>query len=325
MAEITRIDSSVTVSDRIDHFLARWGVNRSGHRVDPGLYSIGSPSADSPVFVTANYTLSFDALRSALAGVDGYVLTLDTKGINVWCAAGKGTFGTDELVHRVEATGLPEIVKHRELMLPQLAATGVAAHDVKKRTGFSVTYGPVRAEDIPAFLSTGTSDNRMRQVRFNTRDRAALIPMELVHVILPMVVASGGLFFLAGPLAAWAAIACVLSGAVAFPLLLPWLPTPNFSTKGFFLGGLTAAPFAVAAAIGLPGGPAVSLARAAAYLLAMPAVTAFISLNFTGSSTFTSRTGVKTEIRSYFPVMVWLFGVGLTLLVVLSVAERLGG
>ena len=98
--------SAITPANRWDHLLARCGVNRSGHRVEPGLYALGDPTPDSPVFVTANYTLSFDALRSALAGIDGYILVLDTQGINVWCAAGKGTFGTDELVHRIEATAL---------------------------------------------------------------------------------------------------------------------------------------------------------------------------------------------------------------------------
>ena len=82
--------STLTAADRWDHFLARIGVNRQGHRVDPGLYAIGSPSGDSPVLVTANYTLSFDALRSVLSGISAYILVLDTKGINVWCAAGKG-------------------------------------------------------------------------------------------------------------------------------------------------------------------------------------------------------------------------------------------
>jgi len=67
---------AITWAKRWDHFLARWGVNRSGHRVEPGLYGLGSPTADSPVFVTANYTLSFNALRSDLAGIDGYIVAI---------------------------------------------------------------------------------------------------------------------------------------------------------------------------------------------------------------------------------------------------------
>jgi len=103
---IRRATTTLTLANRWDHFLARWGVNRSGHRVEPGLYALGSPTADSPVFVTANYTLSFDGLRSALVGMDGYVLVLNTLGVNVWCAAGKGTFGTDELVRQVASVPL---------------------------------------------------------------------------------------------------------------------------------------------------------------------------------------------------------------------------
>ncbi len=141
--------STITLANRWDHFLARWGVNRSGHRVEPGLYALGNPTTDSLVFVTANYTLSFDALRSALTGIDGHILVLDTQGINVWCAAGKGTFGTDELVRRTEATVLHDVVRHRVLILPQLGAAGVAAHKVAERTGLQVEYGPVRAADLP--------------------------------------------------------------------------------------------------------------------------------------------------------------------------------
>jgi CO dehydrogenase/acetyl-CoA synthase gamma subunit (corrinoid Fe-S protein) len=135
-----------------DHFLARIGVKCNNHRVEPGLYALGKPNPDSPVFVTANYTLSFDALQSTLDGIDAYIMVLDTRGINVWCAAGKGTFGTDELVHRIELTCLHKVVNHRVIILPQLGAADVSAHEVKKRTNFKVEYGPVREGDLPEYL-----------------------------------------------------------------------------------------------------------------------------------------------------------------------------
>ena len=118
-SEIRMITSTLSSADKFDHFLARVGVNRMGHIVEPGLYKLGNPTPDSPVFVSANYTLSFDALRSSLSGHEGYILVLDTKGVNVWCAAGEGTFGTDELVRRINTTGISGIVKHRTLILPQ--------------------------------------------------------------------------------------------------------------------------------------------------------------------------------------------------------------
>ena len=309
--------SRLTASDRWDHFLARIGVKRSEHRVEPGLYALGSPTPDSPVFVSANYSLSFDALRSSLAGIDGYIMVLDTKGINVWCAAGKGTFGTDEIVTRVMATHLKEVVKHRKLILPQLGAPGVAAHQVKKRSGFWVEYGPVRAADLPAYLKTHQATPEMRKVDFSLRDRLVLIPVELTQTFLPMLAAAIVLYFVGGWLSSLAAFVAVLTGNVLFPILLPWIPTHNFSTKGFLLGILAALPFALSPFLRHPDWSWYHrLGQALEFLLAMPAVTAFIALNFTGSTTFTSRSGVKREMFAYIPAMAWTFGMGILLAIV---------
>jgi hypothetical protein len=323
---VRETDSILTPANRRDHFLARWGYKRSEHRVEAGLYALGDPTPASPVFVTANYTLSFDALRSSLRGTDGYLLVLDTEGINVWCAAGKKTFGTDELVHRIQATRLEDVVEHRRLILPQLGAPGISAQEVKRCSGFKVDFGPVRAKDLPTYMKTGEATPEMRQVRFDLGDRIVLIPVELVQVLLPMLVAAIVLFFAAGPLAAASAIIAVLAGAVLFPVLLPWIPTSAFSTKGFLLGGVAAIPFAVTAFMTNTstvwwdrlGWPLV-------YLLTMPPVAAFLALNFTGASTFTSRSWVKREIFTYVPIMAIMIGAGLLIVVTLSLIRLLGG
>jgi CO dehydrogenase/acetyl-CoA synthase gamma subunit (corrinoid Fe-S protein) len=83
------------------------------YRAAPGLYRIGQPDANSPVLVTANYKLTVDRVRKELVGMNVWLLVLDTKGVNVWCAAGKGTFGTDELVRRIQAANLNEVVGPR--------------------------------------------------------------------------------------------------------------------------------------------------------------------------------------------------------------------
>src|SRR3990172_3694474 len=146
--------------------------------MERGLYAVQAPSADSPVLVSANYKMSFDRLRSQLAGIDAWILALDTRGINVWCAAGKGTFGTDEIVRRIEATGLAKVVSHRVLILPQLGAPGVAAHEVARRSRFRVVYGTVRARDVQAYLAAGRKATpEMRRVRFGLRERLVVVPM----------------------------------------------------------------------------------------------------------------------------------------------------
>jgi len=323
---VRETSSIITLANRWDHLLARWGVDRMGHRIEPGLYSLGKPTPDSPVFVTANYTLSFDALRSALSGLDGYILVLDTQGVNVWCAAGKGTFGTDELVRRIEATSLHKVVNHRVLLLPQLGAPGVAAHEVRKRSGFKVEYGPVRAADLPEYLKSRQATPEMRRIRFPLRDRLVLIPVELVHTLLPMFIAAGVLFFIGGLRASAGVVAAFLSGTVLFPILLPWLPTPNFSTKGFLLGGLVALPFAMMTFLSPKAETSWFQAGSAlVYLLAMPAGTAYLALNFTGSTTFTSKSGVRREIFAYIPVMAWMFGAAMVLTIALTLTRVLGG
>lgn len=310
--EVMHTSGDLTKKDRQDHVRARMGYQRMQHRVAPGLYSIGMPDQGSPVLVTANYSLSFDALRSNLKGADAFILVLDTKGINVWCAAGKGTFGTDEVVRRVEATGLAEVVSHRKLILPQLGAPGVNANEVKKRTGFQVEYGPVRAADVKEYLCHGATAE-MRRVRFPLRDRAVLIPVELKNYLLPLVVITLALALLGQVLVASMVLTLFLAGVVLFPLLLPLLPTKEFSSKGIVLGILVALPFS--ASLLLSAG-AVSLGTML-YAIAPPLLMApwvgYISLNFTGCSTYTSRTGVRREIFRYIPVMAIMFLAGVIL------------
>jgi acetyl-CoA decarbonylase/synthase complex subunit gamma len=281
------------------------------YTVEPGLYAVGNPDGDSVVLVSANYKLSFDALRKELGGLDAWIVVLDTKGINVWCAAGKGTFGTDEIVNRVWLTGLEKIVNHRKLVLPQLGASGVAAHEVKRRCGFSVIYGPIRACNIIAFIKASMKATaQMRQVRFSLYDRLVLTPVEFVmgakyllfaialFFILSGINASGYSSHLAvknGVRSAANLFSAYLAGALIGPLLLPWLPGRSFSFKGFSAGLIVAV---VLSLLRLMGGRLETIA----WVFLIAAVSSFITMNFTGASTYTSLSGVKKEMRIAVPL-----------------------
>jgi len=320
-AEIMATTSSLGTRERRDHLLARLGYRRMEHCVAPGLYRLGAPGADSPVLASANYTLSFDALRSALKGMDAFILVLDTKGINVWCAAGKGTFGTDELVRQIEDSSLKDRVTHRKVILPQLGAPGVAAHEVKARTGFAVEYGPVRADDLPDYLSSGATP-QMRRVRFPLRDRAVLAPVEVRNYAPLAIVAAVVLLILGGLIPALIAVTALLAGAVLFPLLLPYLPTQDFTSKGVVLGDLVAIPFAAYYLLTEPGW--IGAAYAVGTVLVMVPAVAYIALNFTGCSTYASRTGVRREIFRYIPLLAGMAVTGLAI-IVLAIIGVLAG
>jgi hypothetical protein len=323
--DILQTTSQLSLANRLDHFLKRLGINRSRNRVKPGLYALGNPDPKSQIFVSANYTLSFDALRTALGGIDCYILVLDTKGINVWCAAGKRTFGTDELVKRIKLTGLGDVTERKTLILPQLGGPGIAAHKVKMLSGFNVEFGPVRANDLPEYLKTHKATPEMRQVNFNLSDRLILVPTETIQVLLLILVLAVPLYFISGILPALAISSSFIAGVVLFPILLPWIPTPNFSTKGFILGALTALPFAIIEFFGNPG--MVMWQRAGwslTYILILTPVAAYLALSFTGATTFTSKSGVRREIFAYIPKMAWMIGGGIALSVIFVLINLFG-
>jgi len=313
---VPRVHSRIGRRDLLGRWRVRWGIGRDRYRVAPGLYALGAPDGNAPVLVTANYKMTFDAVRRDGAGLDAWILVLDTRGINVWCAAGEGTFGTGEVIRRVTESRLAEVVNHRQLILPQLCAPGVAAHEVRQGCGFSAVYGPVRSRDIRPFLEAGRKVSpAMRKVVFPTMDRLALTPVEITGMLRPAGWAAVGLFLLAGVGpgvfsfgAAWergfaavaALVAGILAGAVVTPVLLPWLPGRAFSVKGGLVGGVLAA----CAVMWQRGSLDASVALALP--LAMTAVSSFVAMNFTGATPFTSPSGVEKEMRRALPVQAGL-------------------
>lgn len=314
--QFLKIKTEWSRKDYIGQIRARTSSFRMKYRVDPGLYTVGAPDESSPVLVTANYKLSFDKLRRELNGIDAWILALNTQGINVWCAAGKGLFGTIELVNKIKAVRLDKIVKHRRIILPQLGAPGIHAHVVKKSSGFTVSFGPVYAKDISAYLQAGFKATKdMRTVRFGPVDRLILTPMELNPAFSKLWILILAFFILFGLQPegfmfkeAWTggipfllmSIASILIGAFITPLLLPFIPFRSFAIKGWFLGAiLFAAIFPVISPL-LDRNP---FLLTASYLF-FPALCSFLALNFTGSTNYTHLSGVNKELRISIPVYI---------------------
>ncbi len=323
---VPRISTDWSPADILNTIRVRWAIGRMKYKVNPGLYAVGSPGEKSEVFVTGNFKLSFDHLRKALAGLDAWLLVLDTKGINVWCAAGKGTFGTKELINRINLADLRSIVSHHRIIVPQLGAAGVAAHEVMNETGFRVVYGPVRAADIPAFLNKGMKATReMRTVEFPLWERMKLIPVELSYggfylLLVPAVfillsgLHPGGyspdLAFTGGMRALLNLAAAYLAGLVVTPILLPWIPFRRFSMKGLLLGWTATLILTVFHLTGT------NIMEIISWFLMSGGLSSFLAMNWTGSSTFTSLSGVQKEMKSALPVQIAMAALGLILWII---------
>lgn len=304
---VAQISTDLIFADRIGAWLVRWGIGRLSYIVPAGLYAVGCPTAKDPVVITANYKMSYDILRKTLAGRNLWLLVLETYGVNVWCAAGKGTFGTGELVRSIEAADLSRVVCHRRLLVPILGAPGIAAYQIREKTGFEVRYATIRAADLPEYLDNGMMTTPpMRQLTFTLRDRIVLIPVEIMLSLKPLVVIGFLLYIIptllgytaGGIVLSIAFLVAALTGIAITPALLPWLPGRYFSCKGAVAGIIVVLAFVYFSAdfrhnawFGL------------AAFLALPAVSAFYALNFTGCTPFTSRSGVKKEMRIAFPLM----------------------
>lgn len=295
---IPKVSTELSFKDRFSGVMVRLGYRRMHYSVRQGLYAVGNPDSNSPVIVTANYKLTFDVVRKAVSGMNLWILVLNTHGVNVWCAAGKGTFGTGEIARMVKMTKLSTVVSHRNLIVPQLGAPGVAAHRVKELTGFFVVYGPVRIQDLKKFIDSGNvAERSMRTVEFPLIERMKLTPLELVigwKMILPILLISMLNFSSFIPLTG-----SILVAVFVFPAVFPYLPFRSFVLKGTVLGliwaGISSLLFAR------------DIYAIAEFFLLIPPLIAYPAFNFTGSTTFTSPSGVRYEIKKYtWPFIVWL-------------------
>lgn len=323
-----RVSTDIIGTDLWGHFKCRVSAFRNNYTVRPGLYAAGNPDSNSDVLISANYKLSFDHLRRELKGLHVWIIVLDTRGINVWCAAGKGTFGTDELIKQINAAKLDGVVDHKRIIVPQLGAPGVSAHIVRKATGFRVHYGPVHARDIREFIDAGyEATQAMRTVTFNVFDRLVLTPMEInpamkkyypwyallvlgIFGLRPAGIIfgdawSGGLPFLI------LGLISLFAGAFLTPLALPLIPFRSFAVKGWIAGMVSVI---LSSRYSFFGHSSVPL-RFFTYLF-FPLASSYVALQFTGSTTFTGMSGVKKELRISIPIYIAGVLVSLALLAV---------
>ncbi|NOU18153.1 MAG: acetyl-CoA synthase subunit gamma [Bacteroidales bacterium] len=321
---VNQISTLWSSSDLWSTIKVRWSTGRMNYSVKQGLYAIGTPNADSDIFVSANYKLSFDHLRRALHGMNAWVLVLDTKGINVWCAAGKKTFSTENIIKSIKNTSLEQIIKHRKIIVPQLGAPGVAAHEVKEKSGFSVIYGPVLACDIKPFIENGyKATPSMRKVNFTLKERAKLIPVDLMYGKYKLMIAIGVILILSGidktgfsfsriietgSFSVCSVLWAYIAGIVITPLMLPYTPFRAFALKGAIWG--TVSTLVIKQFFNVSNLNFIALGFFSI------SIASFAAMNFTGSSTYTSLSGVKKEMKWSIPLQIAFAAIGIILFII---------
>ena len=173
------------------------------------------------MLVTGNYTLTVRRVRDVLRGHDAWLLVANSKGVNVWCASGGGYLTHHDIISMIRTSRIKDHVDHREVILPQLCATGVERRRITEATSFAARWGPARLEDLPAFLDRGarviTNERFMRFPLWERMEMASLWGAPMLIIVLPILAL---VFDLITAAVAGAAIVLLVFGLFG---LLPWL------------------------------------------------------------------------------------------------------
>jgi acetyl-CoA decarbonylase/synthase complex subunit gamma len=184
----------------------------------------------------------------------------------------------------------------------------------------------VRAADLKRFISDGyRADKTMRRVTFGFEDRIKLIPNDFIYGKFYLLGAVAVLFLVSGLSSSGISykdfsgeggpailkvFLAYLAGIVITPLFLPYIPGRHFSLKGFFAGALM---FLI---ILLLKSSADNIFETISWFLIITAISSFLAMNFTGSSTFTSLSGVKKEMKISIPFQIAFALIGIILQVI---------
>ncbi|OIQ31593.1 MAG: hypothetical protein BM562_07000 [Alphaproteobacteria bacterium MedPE-SWcel] len=142
-----------------------------------GLRRIGNPDDRSPVFLSGNYTLTVHRLLKVLAPFDCYLLVANSKGSNVWCAAGMNEYNEYDVIDAINVSNLKDMVAGRRIIAPPYAAPGIDVEEVTRQTGFKLAWGPTHLDDIPDYIRANyrrTSEMTLAQFGFIDRMEQAL-------------------------------------------------------------------------------------------------------------------------------------------------------
>jgi hypothetical protein len=299
------VDNKLTLKDYFWNMGVRLNIQRDNYKVPPGLYKIGNPGPEDDVIITGNYKLTFDHVRKHLRK-NYWLLIINTDGINVWCAAGKGSFGTVELLYALKSNKISDLVSHKRLILPQLSAPGIQGPLLEKLSGFKVIYGPVYAKDLEDFIASKYEKTPSQsQVHFNLIDRLTVLPLESIKPVFSLILMTMLILwipFLDLSMVGFPMIA-VFVGILLIPIILPFRPF-----QMFYLNGIVITLILSSAYMFITTFTYIYIGMA----LLSSVWSGYLAYKFTGSTTFTSLSGVKKELKQALPVSITLSFFGIT-------------
>ena len=123
--------------------------------VEPGLMEFGNVSKDAPVMYTTNFALTYFTVESDIkqAGVDTYLVVVDTEGMSVQSAVAGRKLTAEKVAETLEEYKVADKVNHKILISPGMAAR--ISGETEETSGWTVKVGPQDSSGIGKYLQEG--------------------------------------------------------------------------------------------------------------------------------------------------------------------------
>ena len=123
-------------------------------QVEPKLYEVGAVSADSPLLITTNFSLTYYTVEGEVEAsrVPAYIGVIDTEGTSVLTAFAADKLTSANVAEFLNSEAVTSRLSHKKVILPGYVA--VMSGAVKEDSGWEVLVGPREASGISKYLKT---------------------------------------------------------------------------------------------------------------------------------------------------------------------------
>lgn len=122
-------------------------------QVEPKVYPIGEPGADSPVLATTNFSLTYFLVSGEVenSGVPAHLVIVESEGMSVLTAWAAGKFSGAKVAAAVKSSGIEGQLSRRRLILPGYVSQ-ISGEVEEGLPGWEVLVGPNESTDLGPFL-----------------------------------------------------------------------------------------------------------------------------------------------------------------------------
>jgi acetyl-CoA decarbonylase/synthase complex subunit gamma len=120
-------------------------------QVEPGVFAVGEANADSPVYCTTNFSLTYYTVEGEVSAskIPSWIIATPTDGTSVLTAWAAGKFTADKIAEFIEEIKLVDKVNHKVVVIPGHVA--VLKAPLEEKSGWKVLIASNEASGIPAF------------------------------------------------------------------------------------------------------------------------------------------------------------------------------